>query len=70
MGSASWGPAVALSSCGLLAIGGIYLHCTEGEDGVYNVHSEAHGLCPSMVPWASLVAEMASGEPKAPSLTL
>lgn len=64
---ASWGPAVALSFCGLLAIGDTYLHCTEGEGGVYNVHSEAHGLCPSM---ASLVAEMASGEPKAPSLTL
>lgn len=69
-GPAPWSPAAALSSCGHLAIGGTFLHCTEGEDGVCNVHSEALGLHPLMVPWASLVAEMTTGEPKVPSLAL
>lgn len=66
VGGHPWGPAVALSSCGHLAIGGSYLRCTEGEDGVYNVHSEVFYLHPLMVPWSFLV----SGEPKVPSLTL
>lgn len=70
VGGQPWAPAVALRSCGHLAIGGTCLHCTESEDGVYNDHSGALYLHPLMVPWASLVAEMATGEPKVPFLTL
>lgn len=64
-----WNLAVAVSSCRHPATYGTYLHCANGEEAADNVHSEALGLGPLMVPWASLVAEMATGEPKIPSLT-
>lgn len=70
-GGLSWGPAVTGGSHGFLASDGTSLHCAKSEERADESHlSEALGLDPLLVPWASPVAEVATGEPKIPSPTL
>lgn len=70
-GGLSWGPPVAGGSCGDLATGDTSLHCAKSEERANEFRlSEAHGLGPLLEPWPSPVAEVATGEPRIPSLTL
>lgn len=70
-GGLPWGPAVAGGSGGCLAIAGTSLHRAKSEEQADDIHlSKALGLDPLTVLWATPGAEVATGGPKVPSLTL
>lgn len=61
---------MAGGSLGCLAIDRASLHGAKSEEQADDTRlSEALGLQPSMMLWASLAAEAATGEPKVPSLS-
>lgn len=69
-GGLPWGPAVAGSSFGCLAIDETSLPCAKSEEQADDIHlSEGLGLDPGMGPGASPGAAAAAGESRAPSLT-